>query len=71
MSRVPPMLTRSTERGHRVIVFATPSCSWCVRAKQYLSERNVKFREVDVTRDPAAARDPVRRSVLRTAAVAA
>ena len=62
MSRVPPTLTRPAERAHRVLVFTTPSCPWCVRAKQYLRERNVKFREVDVARDPAAARDLVRRT---------
>ena len=44
----------------RVIVFTTPTCSWCRRAKQYLSQQRVHFREVDVSRDPAAARDVVR-----------
>jgi glutaredoxin 3 len=62
MSRVPPTLGRPSERAHRVLVFTTQSCPWCVRAKQYLRERNVKFREVDVARDPAAARDLVRRT---------
>ena len=62
MSRVPPMTARPPERAHRVLVFTTPTCPWCVRAKQYLRERNVRFREVDVARDPAAARDLVRRS---------
>jgi glutaredoxin 3 len=62
MSRVPSTLTRPTERAHRVRVFTTPSCPWCVRAKQYLRECNVTFREVDVARDPAAARDLVRRT---------
>jgi glutaredoxin-like YruB-family protein len=62
MSRVPPTLPRPSERTHRVLVFTTPSCPWCVRAKKYLRERNVRFREVDVARDPAAARDLVRRT---------
>jgi glutaredoxin 3 len=60
MSRVPPM--RAPEKKSRVLVFTTPSCPWCVRAKQYLRERNVPFREVDVSRDVAAARDLVRRT---------
>ncbi|HVC86553.1 MAG TPA: glutaredoxin family protein [Gaiellaceae bacterium] len=50
------------EHTHRVLVFTTPTCPWCVRAKQYLRQRNVKFREVDVSRDAAAARDLVRRT---------
>ncbi len=49
-------------RPHRVIVFTTPTCPWCTRAKSYLRSRGVKFREVDVARDQAAARDLVRRT---------
>lgn len=49
-------------RTHRVLVFTTPTCPWCTRVKQYLRQRNVKFREIDVSRDAAAARDLVRRT---------
>jgi glutaredoxin 3 len=49
-------------RVHRVLVFTTPSCPWCRRAKAYLRERRVPFREVDVSQDAAAARDLVRRT---------
>jgi len=31
-------------------------------AKKYFRERGIRFNEVDVSRDPAAARDMVRRS---------
>lgn len=46
----------------RVIVFSTPNCPYCNLTKRYLRERGVRFRDVDVSRDPAAARDMVRRS---------
>ncbi len=46
----------------KVILFTTPTCSFCNAAKRYLRERGIKFRDVDVSRDPAAARDMVRRS---------
>ncbi len=49
-------------RRHRVLVFTTPTCPWCTRAKSYLRSRGVRFREVDVARDPAAARDLMRRT---------
>jgi glutaredoxin 3 len=52
----------STGGDHRVIVFSSPTCVWCARAKSYLSSRGVPFRDVDVSRDPAAARDLVRRT---------
>lgn len=35
----------------RVIVFSTPTCSFCNMAKKYFRERGVKFKDVDVSRD--------------------
>ena len=46
----------------RVIVFSTPTCSFCNMAKKYFREKGIKFRDVDVSRDPTATRDMVRRS---------
>ena len=46
----------------RVIVFSTPTCSFCNMAKKYFREKGVRFRDVDVSRDQAAVRDMVRRS---------
>lgn len=47
---------------HRVLVFTTPTCPWCNRAKTYLRSKGVPFREVDVSRDASAARELVRRT---------
>ena len=52
----------STGGTHRVVVFSSPACVWCMRAKTYLRTQGVAFRDVDVSRDPAAARDLVRRT---------
>ncbi len=46
----------------RVIVFSTPTCTYCNATKRYFREKGIKFRDVDVSRDTAAARDMVRRS---------
>lgn len=46
----------------RVIVFSTPTCSFCNAAKKYFRQKGIRFRDVDVSRDQAAARDMVRRS---------
>lgn len=46
----------------RVIVFSTPTCSYCNAAKRYFREKGVRFRDVDVSRDSAAARDMLKRS---------
>ena len=46
----------------KVILFTTPSCSYCRSAKQYLRQQGIRFKDVDVSRDSAAARDMVKRS---------
>ncbi len=46
----------------RVLIFTTPTCAFCNMAKKYFRERGIRFKEVDVSRDAAAARDMVRRS---------
>jgi glutaredoxin-like YruB-family protein len=51
-----------TKPQPRVIVFSTPTCSFCNMAKQYFRQKGIKFKDVDVSRDPSAARDMVRRS---------
>ncbi|HAX68898.1 MAG TPA: NrdH-redoxin [Anaerolineae bacterium] len=46
----------------KVLIFSTPSCSFCTMAKKYFREKGVKFTDIDVSRDQSAARDMVRRS---------
>lgn len=46
----------------RVIIFTTPTCGYCNAAKQYFRHSRIRFREVDVSKDQAAARDMQRRS---------
>jgi hypothetical protein len=41
-------------RPHRVIVFSTPTCPWCERAKTCPRGQGVPFRDVDVSRDQTA-----------------
>jgi glutaredoxin 3 len=44
------------------IIFTTSTCSWCRRAKRYFKERGVSFKEINIERDPDAARDIVRKT---------
>ena len=46
----------------RVIVYSTPSCSWCVRLKNYLKDNKIKFRDIDVSKDQKVAAEMVKRS---------
>ena len=53
---------KEEKRQPKVVVFSTPTCPWCGRAKQYLKEKGVKFKDVDVSKDSSAAEDMVRKT---------
>jgi glutaredoxin-like YruB-family protein len=46
----------------RVIVFSTPTCSYCNLAKRYFREKKIRFKEIDVSKDRNAAADMQRRT---------
>jgi len=46
----------------RVVVYSTPTCSWCQVLKSHLRQHRVPFQEVDVSRDQRAADELVRKS---------
>lgn len=35
-----------------VLIYTTPICPYCVRAKQILNKKGATFREIDVSNDP-------------------
>jgi len=39
----------------RVKVYSTPTCPWCTRVKEYLRSQNIRFTDVDVSKDQSAA----------------
>ncbi len=57
-----PGSARAGSSTHQVTVFSTPTCPWCSRLKAYLKEKQIAFKDVDVSRDTAAAQEMVRRS---------
>ena len=38
-----------------VTVYTTSTCPWCVRAKEYLKQKNVPFQEKNIEFDQAGA----------------
>lgn len=48
--------------GKKVVVFSTPTCSWCRKLKSYLKENKIRFVDVDVSKDPKAVQDMIKRS---------
>ena len=45
-----------------VKVYSTPTCSYCIRTKQFLKEHNVIFEDIDVSKDQQKAEEMVSKS---------
>ena len=46
----------------KVTVYSTPTCPWCKKVKEYLSEKKVNFIEVNVAEDDKAREEMVQKS---------
>lgn len=52
----------SEKKAKQVTVYSTPTCSWCNTLKSWLQKNNVRYTDIDVSRDQQAAEALVRRS---------
>lgn len=46
----------------KVMIYSTPTCPYCTRAKQFLRDRNIEFEDIDVSQDQAMAEEMVSKS---------
>ena len=46
----------------QVKIYSTPTCPFCIRAKQFLKDNNVIFEDIDVSVNQAAAEEMIRKS---------
>ncbi len=49
-------------KNKKVIVYSTPSCPYCVYAKDYFKDNNVEYLEVDVTKAKSYADEMISKS---------
>ena len=45
-----------------VVVYSTPTCPFCVRAKQYLKDNNIQFADIDVSENEEKAQEMIKKS---------
>jgi glutaredoxin-like YruB-family protein len=58
-------LSQKGEKGKPtmpVIVYTTPTCSWCKTLKRHFDSKGIRYREVDVATNQKAAEEMVRKS---------
>lgn len=46
----------------KVKIYSTPTCPYCIRAKQFLKDNNITFEDVDVSSNAAAGEEMVAKS---------
>lgn len=46
----------------KVSVYSTPTCPFCIRAKQFLTENNIPFENYDVSQDQQKAQEMIQKS---------
>lgn len=51
-----------SEQQKQVTVYSTPTCPYCVMAKEFFTQEGVVFEDVDVSRDHGRAVEMVRKS---------
>lgn len=49
-------------KNHKVIVYSTPTCPYCIYAKDFFKENNVPFEDIDVTKDQSKAKEMIEKS---------
>ena len=47
---------------HKIIVYSTEHCIWCVRAKEFFKKNKIEFKEVDVNENREAAEEMIKKS---------
>jgi len=53
---------KDTLKVKQVTVYSTPTCSWCNTLKSWLRKNNIRFKDIDVSRNEKDAQDLVKRS---------
>ena len=43
----------------KITIYSTPTCPYCVQAKQYFKKKNVDFEDIDVSSDKEKAHEMV------------
>lgn len=46
----------------KIKVYSTPTCPWCVKLKEWLKEKGIKFEEIDVSVNQEAAQEMIKKS---------
>lgn len=46
----------------KVVIYSTPTCPYCKRAKEYLSRKGIPYTDIDVAQDKEKAKEMTQKS---------
>ena len=46
----------------KVVIYSTPTCPYCKRAKDYLSQKEIPYTDINVAQDKDAAKEMIQKS---------
>ena len=49
-------------KEHKITIFSTPTCPYCVKAKEFFKSKGIKFKDVNVAQDRKALDDMIEKS---------
>lgn len=55
-------MNNSSQNNHKVIVYSTPTCPFCVYAKEFFTQNNIPFEDINVNADPVKAKEMIAKS---------
>jgi glutaredoxin-like YruB-family protein len=53
---------RNFAMDKKIIIYSTPTCPFCIRAKQFLKDNKIQFTDIDVSMDQAKAQEMIEKS---------
>ena len=51
-----------TQTPKKIIIYSTPTCGYCHKLKDYLTEKSIAFESIDVSADDAAKHAAIEKS---------
>jgi glutaredoxin-like YruB-family protein len=59
---LPYNINQGADMKPSIIVFSTPTCSWCKKLKSYLRENSFIYKDIDVSKDTKALNDMIKKT---------
>jgi len=53
---------KEPEKESGIVIYSTPTCPYCKRAKDYFQRNNIEFTEYNVAKDRKAAKEMIKKS---------